>query len=380
MPKLRGSDCYVVPALRHWPVWNPEENAYIDAANYGDDNARESKESMLALSRAEAWSLAPVRVFIDTKQERGKLTSARTCTLKKWGISRAEWRRTPIEPDPRNVKLVAAFAWLKANNRTYADWVEKHEEFLKDQERYSVPRYWWRTSDLLLHRDGVEVAAFPILYPRACFGDTNMKDLGLIDEDCEKSIFTNHLRKLLSPCAAYVMQPLLTFLLYDIGMARRLTLALSVADKRGFSGEIATDHYTDSESYWRHEQDISCDMVRQMSILCDVVPAEGVDPTIYEFCHNETEPGRLAFPNHFITIAPAEWLFPLPAWLQDLAATNLSDISGVVALHTYHVLMVTLTAILRENVWFSSVFHYCIRVEFQGRGTIHVHVALWAIA
>ena len=33
-----------------------------------------------------------------------------------------------------------------------------------------------------------------------------------------------------------------------------------------------------------------------------------------------------------------------------------------------------------EGVWFSSVFHYCIRVEFQGRGTIHVHVALWAIA
>ena len=89
VPKLRGSDCFVVPALRHWPVWSPNENAYIDAANYEDDTARESKESMLALSRAEAWSLAPVRVFIDTKQERGKLTSARTYTLKKWGISTA---------------------------------------------------------------------------------------------------------------------------------------------------------------------------------------------------------------------------------------------------------------------------------------------------
>ena len=92
-----------------------------------------------------------------------------------------------------------------------------------------------------------------------------MKELQLIDESCEKSIFTSHLRKLLSPCMAYVLQPRLTFLLYDIGMARRLTLALSVAEKRGFSAEIVTDHYTDSESYWRHEQDFSCDMVRQMS-------------------------------------------------------------------------------------------------------------------
>ena len=163
-------------------------------------------------------------------------------------------------------------------------------------------------------------------------------------------------------------------------MARRLTTALSVADKRGFSAEIVTDHYTDSESYWRHEQDISCDMVRQMSTLCDVKPLEGEDQTIYEFCNHETAPGRLAYPNHFITVAPAEWLFPLPAWLEDFRAKNLSDVSGVVALHIYHVLLTTLKTILCEGTWFSSVFHYCIRVEFQGRGTIHVHVALWAIA
>ena len=369
-----------MPALRHWPVWNPTSNVYVDADNYIDENVRETRESMLTLSREEAWSLAPIRVFVDWKHERGKLSVARTYTLKKWGISRAEWRRSPIAPDASNFKLVAAFDWLRKNNRTYDDWVKKHEEFLTDQERFSVPRYWLRTSDLLLKCHGIEVAAFPILYPRACFGDTNMKELGLIDEDCEKSIFSSHLRKLLSPCVAYIMQPLLTFLLYDIGMARRLTCALSVAGKHGFSREIVTDHYTDSESYWRHEQDISCDMVRQMSVLCDVVPEDDADRTIYEFCHNETSPGRLAFPNFFITIAPAEWLFPLPAWLQDLVVGNLSDVSGVVALHVYHVLMVSLKGILREGMWFSSVFHYCIRIEFQGRGTIHVHVALWAIA
>ena len=52
----------------------------------------------------------------------------------------------------------------------------------------------------------------------------------------------------------------------------------------------------------------------------------------------------------------------------------------MVALHIYHVLMVSLKEILKEGKWFSSVFHYCIPVEFQGRGTIHVHVAVWEIA
>ena len=113
VPKLRGSDCYVVPALRHWPVWSPTENVYVDAAIYVVDDARETRESMLTLSREEAWSLAPIRVFVDWKHERGKLAVARTYTLKKWGISRAEWRRSPIAPDASNLKLVAAFDWLK---------------------------------------------------------------------------------------------------------------------------------------------------------------------------------------------------------------------------------------------------------------------------
>ena len=39
---------------------------------------------------------------------------------------------------------------------------------------------------------------------------------------------------------------------------------------------------------------------------------------IYEFCADPLGKKCLAFPNFFITIAPAEWLFPLPSWLQQL--------------------------------------------------------------
>ena len=80
-----------------------------------------------------------------------------------------------------------------------------------------------------------------------------------------------------------------------------------------------------------------------------------------------------------VTVAPAEWLFPLPAWLRDLAKDNLSDISGLVALHIYHVLIVAMKEVLTPGMFWSDVFHYCLRVEFQGRGTIHIHLAMWAI-
>ena len=102
-------------------------------------------------------------------------------------------------------------------------------------------------------------------------------------------------------------------------MANNTTHHLYVAEERGFSAEIATDHYQDSESYWRHEQDIGCDMVRQMAHHCAMGDKsdEPMPQKIYDYCHNGIREESLAFPNYFITVAPAEWLFPKPVWLQE---------------------------------------------------------------
>ena len=83
---------------------------------------------------------------------------------------------------------------------------------------------------------------------------------------------------------------------------------------------MATDHYTDSASYWEHEQNICCDMVRQMEWKCDYGKdsSDPADRRIYAFCNEEGKTDRMAFPNFFITIAPAEWLFPLPVWMKDV--------------------------------------------------------------
>ena len=154
------------------------------------------------------------------------------------------------------------------------------------------PKYWLRASDVLLHSPGIEVAAFPVLYPRHCFGDTNIKEKGLLGPKSEASIFTSHLRKLLSSNTAYILKPEIAFLLYDIAMANRLTTVIHVAEKRGFSAEVMSDHYTDSESYWRHEQEISCDMVRQMAAKCDLSPETPEDQRVYDYCREGIEKQR----------------------------------------------------------------------------------------
>ena len=185
-------------------------------------------------------------------------------------MSRAEWQRHAIYPALNSPKLKAAYTWLRDNNWIYREWIEKHDIALESIAQMETPKYWIRTSDLLLHMDGVEVAAFPILYPRPSFGDTNLYKRQVLMEGAENSIVTSHMRKLLSSCTGYMLKPRLTFLINDIAMARRLTSAIKVSETRGFSAEVATDHYTDSEAYWRHEQNISCDMVRQMARWSEV--------------------------------------------------------------------------------------------------------------
>ena len=74
----KGAETYVSPQRRHWPVYDTSTGEYQDASNYFDDNAPEDdRESMLELTKQESWELAPIRIFMELKRERGKLTQAR---------------------------------------------------------------------------------------------------------------------------------------------------------------------------------------------------------------------------------------------------------------------------------------------------------------
>ena len=55
------------------------------------------------------------------------------------------------------------------------------------------------------------------------------------------------------------------------------------------------------------------------------------------------------------------------------------DFQGPMTLNVYRILMETMEGLLQSNEFFDEVYEHCIRVEFQGRGTLHIHVIAWAI-
>lgn len=97
----------------------------------------------------------------------------------------------------------------------------------------------------------------------------------------------------------------------------------------------------------------------------------------------------------FITISPCEWTFPTPLWLEN--ASNLSgkiptQLSTLETLNIVHILEQTVRGYLcgtNSLRWRQHVFHFqhqCnknnvknlfYRIEFQGRGTAHIHLLVW---
>ena len=93
------------------------------------------------------------------------------------------------------------------------------------------------------------------------------------------------------------------------------------------------------------------------------------------------EDPSLEFPNLFITIAPAEWKFPMHCSAQGYYPDRGHDMACYSSIHMYQAIRTTTEAILKEpnSQWFTKVLHYVIRLEYQQRGTIHFHVAIWCI-
>ena len=48
-------------------------------------------------------------------------------------------------------------------------------------------------------------------------------------------------------------------------------------------------------------------------------------------------------------------------------------------MHLHNVLTEVIGGILKDKQWFDEVYEYATRVEFQQRGTLHLHIAAWAI-
>ena len=108
--------------------------------------------------------------------------------------------------------------------------------------------------------------------------------------------------------------------------------------------------------------------------------AEGY-PQLYNHSRNlRGEVWLCAFPNLFLTIAPAEWKFPRPYFLDPYLSCVFAS-AYIMALHMYYLVRcIWLFLANRFGHKYFIVFEWCMKTEYQGRGTPHWHIAAWIIS
>ena len=167
---------------------------------------------------------------------------------------------------------------------------------------------------------------------------------------------------------------MLCFLMYDIAMARALITSVQFAKKKNLTPDRICDSYTFSETYWKHEIDIIQDLIRQFERRS----RDPMDTKLYALA----QAGKpLHCPNVFITVTVNEWQFPFHSSIYArFKGKQMVDFQGPMTLDLYRKLVETMKGLLvSDNEFFDEVYEYCIRIEFQGRGTLHIHVVAWAI-
>ena len=344
--KAKRLKAYVTPQQEHWQAWIQ----YIapDAA------PGTSLHEVLAQEEREALALVKFEVSYQTCRG-GKATIT---SKQKKTIIRARWKGVPVEKALSTEASRRAFDWLLTNNATYRAFVQKHNRFL--EERVAESPLWIPTAQLLLQMPGLEVAARPWLYPFSACGDTDLasrlKELNQISPSSTPSIKTSWFRKVCSRSCDYWEDYVLQCFLYDVSLARTLTSVVSLAKDKKMAPETFASDMAAFEMYWHRQTQLLEDVCRQAARL----------------------------PELFFTLAPAEWKFPLhEGVLFAERDEDLSPLQLLLTLHLYNSLQAVLRRLLFENgdalekCGIKEVEHWCMRFEFQKRGTIHVHVICW---
>ncbi len=345
--KLQG---YITPALKHWQSWTE----YIAGGQL---------PLTRILPKEELHNLAVVDIKIDFRSRRGG--SAEVTSKQKRTVVRCRWRSTSLMTLQRGDVAARTFQWLLDNNSTYAGYVVRHHQMTINQKK--APD--WReipTAELLLNSPGIEVAARPWLYPVASYGDSDisqrLQSLRWTSGSQKPSVRAAFLRKLLSRCVDYKQDFALHCLLYDIVMAKTISSVLNIAIQKNATPERICSDMDTFEGYWLQQ-------LRKMEDICRQE-------------YEKSEDMVKALPNVFFTVAPAEWKYLLPKGL--FHEDSLSNQQLLLTLHLHNTLAGLLEAhILKDGfslaqIGLARVRQWSMRFEFQARGTLHVHVVLWA--
>ena len=160
-------------------------------------------------------------------------------------------------------------------------------------------------------------------------------------------------------------------------MACKFFAAHTRAQKMNVTADVMARDSQASTGYWEIVRDALADLVRIMMFRCY---DEENHKELYD--HVRGLRGQVwlcAFPNVFITIAPAEWTFPRPYFLQPYENCIFAG-AYLMALRMMY-LVRSMWAMLASRYVnrFFVVLEYVVKTEYQGRGTPHWHIAAWVV-
>ena len=331
---------------------------------------------MLHLTDAEVKALAIVVLKTDVKQER--YGAAHQHNWKKVGLSRAYYKKVLVcEESMPTARAKAAYRFLAKNNRYYDVFLREQRSLLQSGAALSISSY-----DLFIVQKGIECAMFPHLYPTTDFTDTGIMANYMHKTGDTKnrvvSIGLSFTRKVLSSVRVYAEQRDLPFFLYEKHMAMKYFAAQTRAKTMGLTGDVLARDSQSSIGYWEIVQDSLADLVRIMAHRCY---DEHGYPQLYNYCRGlRGAVWQCAFPNLFITVAPAEWKFFRPYFLEPYIHCIFAG-AYMMALHMYFLVRcIWLFLANRFGHKYFMVFEWCMKTEYQERGTPHWHFCAWVVS
>ena len=330
---------------------------------------------MLELTELEQRALQVVCLRTDVKRE--VYGAGHQMNWKKVGLSRAYYKELRVcEANMPTERCCAALRFLLEHNPFYRVFHGEQQRRLDAGASLNVSSF-----DLFIKQSGIECAMFPHLYPTADFSDTGIMEhyQHTYADNTNRlvSIGYSWTRKVLSSVRVYAEQRDLAFFLYEKSLAMKYFSAHALGQRRGITGDVLARDSQMSAGYWEIVQSSLADLVRIMLLRC-------YDRENHRelYTHVRGLRGQVwlcAYPNLFITIAPAEWRFPLPYFIQPYLQCVWAG-AYLMALHMYYLVRcIWLFLACPHGHKFFVVLEWVMKTEYQGRGTPHWHIAAWVL-
>ncbi|KAJ7359040.1 hypothetical protein OS493_019947 [Desmophyllum pertusum] len=208
---------------------------------------------------------------------------------------------------------------------------------------------------------GIECALWPAVYHKTELCESIIS--GNVSRQSGKVAFQ---KKVFGPVIDYAISYQMLHYQYDRWLFKTITGAINTARQSHCSPARALEDKSFSYQYWQWQHRVLIDAVHQFG-----------------------------YPSFFVTISPFEWTFPFPQWLhriREMTGRGPTDLPMLETAHITHVLEQVVRGHLcgsNTKRWRQHLFSnttnpmsrnvetFFYRFEFQGRGTVHMHLLVW---